>query len=37
MQKQEFETIINEQLTLFKNLKEEFISQKDFEMAVSLR
>jgi hypothetical protein len=37
MQKQEFETIINEQLALFNNLKEEFINQKDFEMAVSLR
>jgi hypothetical protein len=37
MQKQEFETIISEQLTLFNRLKEEFISQKDFEMAVSLR
>jgi hypothetical protein len=37
VQKQEFETIINEQLTIFKNLKEEFVSQKDFEMAVSLR
>ena len=37
MQKQEFETIISEQLALFKNLKKEFISQKDFEMAVSLR
>ena len=37
MQKQEFETIISEQLSLFNNFKEQFINQKDFEMAVSLR
>ena len=37
MQKQEFETIISEQLTLFKSLKEEVMNQQDYEMAANLR
>ena len=37
MQKREFETIISEQLTLFKNLKEEFISKQEYEVRANLR
>ena len=37
MQKQELETIINEQLALFKNLKEEFISKQQYEIGANLR
>ena len=37
MQKQDFETIIIEQLSLFKSLKEEIYNQKDYELAVNLR
>ena len=37
MQKQEFETIISEQLALFKSLKEEFISTQQYEVGANLR
>jgi hypothetical protein len=37
MQEKEFETIISEQLALFKSLKEEIYNQKDYELAVHLR
>lgn len=37
MQKQDFETIIREQLSLFISLKEEIYNQKDYDLAVNLR
>ena len=37
MQEQEFETIISEQLALFKSLKEEFISTQQYEIGANLR
>ena len=37
MQKQEFETIISEQLALFKSLKEEFIGKQQYEIGANLR
>ena len=37
MQKQEFETIISEQLALFKSLKDEFVGTQNYNMALHLR
>ena len=37
MQKQEFETIISEQLALFKSLKEEFVGKQQYEVGANLR
>ena len=37
MKEQEFETIIREQLALFKSLKEDFISRQEYEIGANLR